>query len=62
MPTRCCVPGCATSGGHKFPKDVDLQMKWRVAIKRSDEKKDQCGVKLISNPFSKRFRCSVYTG
>ena len=40
MPTRCCVPGCATSGGHKFPtKDVDLHMKWRVAIKRSDEKK-----------------------
>jgi hypothetical protein len=39
MPTRCCVPGCATSGGHTFPKDVDLHMKWRVAIKRSDEKK-----------------------
>jgi hypothetical protein len=31
--------GCAISGGHKFPKDVDLHMKWRVAIKRSDEKK-----------------------
>ena len=38
MPTRCCVPGCATSDGHKVSKDVDLHMKWRVAIKRSDEK------------------------
>ena len=39
MPTICCVPACAVSGGYKFPKDVDLHMKWRVAIKRSDEKK-----------------------
>jgi hypothetical protein len=30
MLTRCCVPGCATSGGHKFPKDVDLPSKGRM--------------------------------
>lgn len=39
MPQRCCVPGCGNSGGHKFPKDPLMHMKWRVAIKREDEKK-----------------------
>lgn len=39
MPTRCCVPGCSEYGGHKFPTDPDLCLRWRVAIKRSSSKK-----------------------
>ena len=35
----CCVPGCNGYGGHKFPKTEPLKMKWRVAIRRMDEKK-----------------------
>lgn len=34
----CCVPGCSGYGGHKFPKADSLKLKWRVAIKRQDEK------------------------
>ncbi|CAC5411790.1 unnamed protein product [Mytilus coruscus] len=39
MPTRCCVPGCSVSGGHKFPSNPELCLKWRVALKRSDPTK-----------------------
>jgi len=38
MPLYCCVPLCRSNkGGHKFPQDEDLTLKWRVAIKRIDE-------------------------
>ncbi|XP_063436834.1 uncharacterized protein LOC134718270 [Mytilus trossulus] len=37
MPQYCCVPGCNNSeGGHRFPKDTEFNLKWRVAIKRLD--------------------------
>ena len=37
MPTTCAVPGCdgADPGRYQFPKDSDLNRKWRIAIKRS---------------------------
>lgn len=34
MPTRCCVPGCSSTGGHRFPVDVAMELKWRVAVRR----------------------------
>ena len=34
MPSRCVVPQCRGNGGFKFPTDPDLNMEWRVAIKR----------------------------
>ncbi|CAC5386363.1 unnamed protein product [Mytilus coruscus] len=36
MPQYCSVPGCRNSGGHKFPEERELQLKWRVVIKRRD--------------------------
>ena len=36
MPQYCCVPGCTQSGGIQFPVEKDLNLKWRVAIKRTD--------------------------
>ncbi|XP_071171650.1 uncharacterized protein [Mytilus edulis] len=36
MPQYCSVPGCRNSGGHKFPEERELQLRWRVAIKRRD--------------------------
>ncbi|XP_063435736.1 THAP domain-containing protein 6-like [Mytilus trossulus] len=38
MPQRCCVPGCKASGGHQFPNDPTLKMKWRVVFRRTDVK------------------------
>ena len=39
MPQYCCVPQCTSNkGGHKFPTDPQLQLKWRVAVKRVDER------------------------
>ncbi|XP_076050114.1 uncharacterized protein LOC143030782 [Oratosquilla oratoria] len=35
MPQHCSVPLCsAHTGGHKFPSDEKMNMKWRMAIKR----------------------------
>ena len=36
MPTTCAVPGCdgADHGRYQFPKDPELNHKWRIAIKR----------------------------
>ncbi|XP_013391522.1 uncharacterized protein LOC106159689 [Lingula anatina] len=35
MPQYCCVPECKSrQGGHNFPKDSGLRLKWRVAINR----------------------------
>jgi hypothetical protein len=39
MPTYCCVPNCSNRGGFKFPNDKKLNLAWRVAIKRVDDKK-----------------------
>jgi hypothetical protein len=39
MPTLCCVPNCSNRGGFKFPNDKKLNLAWRVAIRREDEKK-----------------------
>ena len=39
MPQYCCVPKCTSNkGGHRFPSDEALKLKWRVAIKRIDER------------------------
>ena len=38
MPQYCCVPGCTNFGGHLFPEEKDLNLRWRVAIKRRDPK------------------------
>lgn len=38
MPQYCCVPGCGLFSGHRFPRDQDLRLKWRVAIRRTDER------------------------
>ena len=34
MATRCCVPHCKGSGGFVFPKDPELNKRWREAIRR----------------------------
>lgn len=35
MPGYCCVPWCTErSGGHQFPKDDEMKLKWKVAIRR----------------------------
>lgn len=39
MPQYCAVPGCFDTGGFKFPKDEQLRLKWRVAIKREGPRK-----------------------
>lgn len=36
MPQRYFVPCCCNYGRHRFPKDSERRMKWRIAIKRSD--------------------------
>ena len=41
MPQYCCVPMCTNSGGHRFPKDESIKLKWRVAIKRIDPQTKQ---------------------
>jgi hypothetical protein len=38
MVKYCCVPLCGGFGGHKFPTDKEIHLKWRVAIKRMDER------------------------
>ena len=39
MPTYCCVPGCTNAlGGHKFPQESSLKLKWRVAVNRLNVK------------------------
>ncbi|XP_046543594.1 uncharacterized protein LOC124253791 [Haliotis rubra] len=38
MPQYCSVPGCTNSGGHRYPSDSDLRLKWRVAVRRVDPK------------------------
>ena len=35
----CCVPKCNGTGGFLFPKNPEVQKKWRIAIKRVNEKK-----------------------
>lgn len=37
MPSTCVVPGCSGLGGFSFPKDPELSVKWRIAIKRQVE-------------------------
>ncbi|XP_076067689.1 uncharacterized protein LOC143040483 [Oratosquilla oratoria] len=35
MPHHCSVPLCSShKGGHKFPSDEKMNMKWKIAIKR----------------------------
>ena len=34
MPTTCVVPGCGGLGGFSFPKDPELNVKWRTAVKK----------------------------
>ena len=36
MPAPCVVPGCdgTDPGRYQFPKDPELNRKWRIAIKR----------------------------
>ena len=35
MPNKCVVKGCSTQGaGMGFPKDPELNLKWRIAVKR----------------------------
>ena len=43
MTQYCCVPGCTQSGGNQFPVEKDLNLKWRVAIKRTDPVTRDCG-------------------
>nr|XP_022307632.1 THAP domain-containing protein 6-like [Crassostrea virginica] len=38
MVRYCCVPGCGRFNGHRFPKDKNLHLQWRVAIRRVDPK------------------------
>lgn len=35
----CCVPGCFKTNGYFFPKDPEMRMRWRVAIRREGPKK-----------------------
>ena len=34
MPSSCVVPGCGGLGGYRFPKDPELNTKWRIAVKK----------------------------
>ncbi len=34
MPSTCSVPKCSQRGGFKFPDDKELNLAWRLAIKR----------------------------
>lgn len=34
MPNYCCAVGCKQKGGFRFPKNDDLNLKWRRAIRR----------------------------
>ena len=35
MPSKCCVPGCSSSGGFHFPEDPVLTEAWNNAIYES---------------------------
>ena len=41
MVNYCSVPGCTEKGGHSFPKDAAMRLKWKVAIRRIDPKTKQ---------------------
>ena len=41
MPYKCVVPGCDSLGGYRFPKDPELSVKWRIAVKKSSEKSSE---------------------
>ena len=56
MPTFCCVPNCSNRGGYKFPNDQKLNLAWRVAIKREDEKKRLWKPKKCSKVCSLHFK------
>ena len=34
MPNKCVIKGCSGNGGFRFPKDPELNLKWRIAVKR----------------------------
>lgn len=37
MPNYCAVPRCSRSGGFRWPKDPQLSLQWRVAIRREED-------------------------
>ncbi|XP_062575195.1 uncharacterized protein LOC134237110 [Saccostrea cucullata] len=55
MVKYCCVPLCGRFGGHKFPAEPDLRLKWRVAIKRMDQK-----TKNLWNPGKEDIVCHAH--
>lgn len=56
MVKYCCVPLCGRFGGHKFPSDEGLRLKWRVAIKRMDRKTK----KTLWNPGKEDIVCHAH--
>lgn len=52
----CCVPLFGRFGGHKFPSDDVLRLKWRVAIKRMDRKTK----KKLWNPGKEDILCHAH--
>ena len=60
MPTYCAVPCCKGSGGFKFPADPELNLKWRVAIKRFGKKKALWKPSPHSTVCARHFTCDDF--
>jgi hypothetical protein len=60
MPTLCCVPNCSNRGGFKFPNDKKLNLAWRVAIRREDERKKLWKPKKGSKVCSLHFKAEDF--
>lgn len=55
MVKYCCVPLCGRFGGHKFPSDEGLRLKWKVSIKQMDKK-----TKKLWNPGKEDIVCHAH--
>ena len=55
MPQYCFAPECKTKGGHLFPLDEDMYLKWITAIKREDP-----DTKKLLEPSEDSVVCSLH--
>ena len=63
MPSNCVVRGCRVmGGGFGFPKDPELRLKWRIAIKRENWEPSVhsrvCGDHFVADDFRESIMAS----
>ena len=57
MPNYCSVPGCTEKGGHSFPIDAAMRLKWKVAIRRIDPETKKLWEPEFFSAFFKELFC-----